>query len=263
MGTQQPPRVVPALLGGIVLVGGLGALYCTVPPLRKSGSTIYPWSTYVFALALVVAGVVLLVCVFTAHKRWLGPVAVVALVTAMQLGGIGSVAVKHWGPSFGMGGGYGDPHQLERQAWLLAFLGTISGLAALGMLAIDRQYVLRSRVWTQVLCVGTGVLFVVLVPFAVGAGSAENRDATSLGAYALMYGLPWGITLVLAGFLKRPTDLWAIGAVIVSATFCVFRARMVDLIFWDATPAFAVAALVGVIVFAARASVGSDDPRTV
>ena len=236
------------VVGLVLISSGVVATLCIAP--RAGFGTIYPWASYVFCAALAIAGVIIAMGLRSEFRPWSAPAAAVALVSAMQLGGMGVVAIKHWEPAFGMGGGYGSLDQLEQRAWIVAAIGTVAGLAAL--LAMRRVYTRAEPRRVRMTCGISGALFVFLLPVAVGAGSAENLDATSLGAFALMYGLPWGIALIIAGWLRRSTALWAIGAVTMSAGFCVARARMVDLIFWDATVTFVAALIVAGLVFAVR-----------
>src|SRR5689334_7137664 len=68
-----------------------------------SGGTIYPW----WAALYVVLGVVAtMVSVLLHDESWAAVVPTAVLVPAAQIAGLGLVAVKHWKPSFGMGGGY-------------------------------------------------------------------------------------------------------------------------------------------------------------
>lgn len=240
-------------MGGLFLLGcGVAVFVCLKPGSGGLGNTIYPWSAYVMALAIALCGVAIVVGSHATAETLLGPAAAVAFASAMQLGGLGAVAVKHWQPAFGMGGGYGNVHDLVHRAWVIVGLSIAAGLVALLILAVGRAFTSDVPVGVRWACNVAGVLTMAVMPLLVGVGSSQNRDATSLGAYALIFALPWGIGLLLAGWLRRSASLWLIGAVFVSALLALSKAWMVDLIFWRAQPIFLVAVGISAVLFVLR-----------
>ncbi len=56
--------------------------------------------------------------------------------------------------------------------------------------------------------VSVGVALVLGLPWVLGIGGAETTDLTSIGAYAILYSLPWGVTLIGTAWLgKVPATL--------------------------------------------------------
>src|SRR5690242_8600368 len=96
-----------------------------------SGGTIYPWWAELYVVVGVVASVVSML--LRNRARLVVPAALV--VMAAQLAGLGLVAVKHWEPSFGMGGGYaGQLPELVDLAWVVGVAGCVAAVAAIAQL---------------------------------------------------------------------------------------------------------------------------------
>ncbi len=112
---------------------------------------------------------------------------------SLALAGTGAVAVRRWNTSKGFGSVAGNLSELRLLAALLAVAGAVA--AAVCLIAVLRQP--RPR-WDAeaVVQVATGLLVVVSVPLAMGWEYQANRT-TQFGAHALMYGIPWGVTIAV------------------------------------------------------------------
>jgi hypothetical protein len=163
-----------------------------------SGGTIYPW----WAPAYVVVGVILSgVCAALEDDQPMLPAVLVVL--AGQLAGLGFVAVKHWEPSFGMGGGFaGRPDQLAQLAWVVGAAGIVAALVGVGQLVAAGAFPIPAVRRDALLLGGTGMLVVLVLPFAIGEGTSELLDVTSLGAFVLLYSAPIGGCVIGAAWLR-------------------------------------------------------------
>jgi hypothetical protein len=217
-----------------------------------SSTTIYPW----WSLVLAVGGLALAVgSAVVPRVREMGAVpAAVGGVFAAELAGLGIVAVKHWHPAFGMGGGYsGDLHVLQALALLVFAAGVVAATASLVRLVVhgalprpESQKIRRTAV-----AVGGAVL--VLLPVAIGGGGFGRLDATSLTAFALIYSAPWGISIALTGWLGRTEARAVLAACSLCAAMALVGPQMTDLV-GQAFLAFglALAAVVATLVSRSR-----------
>ena len=102
-----------------------------------STATIYPWWGALYAGIGAVASIMSILLSDHVRAR-IVPTAVG--IMAAQVAGLGFVAVKHWQPSFGMGGGYaGRPDELVQLAWAVGVAGTITAVTS--VLQIGRAHV--------------------------------------------------------------------------------------------------------------------------
>lgn len=206
---------------GTQLVGFLVAgLAMTAPEFPRlitgwSGGTIYPWWAVVYVVVGAMASIVTLV----PRQPPGGPVVpVVLLVMAAQLAGLGLVAVKHWQPSFGMGGGYaGKPEELARLAWIVGLAGLLAAASALIQLVVRRVFPVRGSWWVTLVVGGVGGLVLLVLPYAIGEGDPSLRDLTSLGAFVLLYSGPIGGGVVVAAWLPGRLRPLAIGSCAMAA----------------------------------------------
>ena len=167
------------------------------------GGTIYPW----WAAAYVVLGTavsVMSLAVPDDHPVLVVRAAVTVLVLAGQVAGLGLVAVKHWLPSFGMGGAYaGEPDQLARLAWVVGVAGIVAALAAVGQLVASRSFPVPAPRSDVLLLGGAGALVVLALPLAMSEGSDELLDVTSLGAFVLIHAGPVGCCVAASAWLPQ------------------------------------------------------------
>ena len=208
----------------LVQLGGLGAaLGAMLAPAPRtlvekwSSFTIYPRWTLVLLLAGAGAAVVSAAAPIAA-TRLVAATAGVTGVLAAQVGALGVWAHEHWLPAFGFGGGYaGDVEELEQLAWIVAGGGVLASLAAVGQLLVQHDWPRRVDVaprWTRL---GSGVAVLVGLPLLVAATHPDLTDRTSLVALALIYSVPWGLSLAAAGWLSRDGALGVLAACCLSA----------------------------------------------
>lgn len=233
-------------------------------PTFSSGSwTIYPWWTWVLVGVGLCAALTALV---RPHRpAVLVGAPAVAAVMAAQIAGTGVVGSKHWRPAIGMGG-YGD-HLRELQ--VMAGVMAACGLTALVVCTLRLRVVRRasgvSGRGSRASCALVGGGVVVLLPVGVALVDHDARDLTSTGAVLLVYGLPWGASLVAAGWLPRPAGLATTATVALSAGCATVGPQMWSLVADSARPVFAGAlaasVLVGMVVHRASSSVDTPSAR--
>lgn len=245
-------------LGGFLVIGA--CLFWTDPgglADHWSSLTIYPWWTLVLVGAGLVASTVALLSRTASRARCASGV---AGVVAAELSGLGIVASQHWQPSFGMGGGYaGDVRELERLALSIGVTGALVALVSLGQVLLLRSEPasVSRRARRTATLVGAGM--VVVVPPAIGIGAGEDRDLTSLVAYALIYSAPWGLAVIVTGWLDRLTAT----AVLVTCSTCALLVavgpQMTDLVVGEARPALLLAAAApAYVLWTRRPSAGAE-----
>jgi hypothetical protein len=212
-----------------------------------SGETIYPWWAALYIVAGMVASSV---SVVRRDARW-GPGVQVALaVVAAQIAGLGFVAVKHWQPSFGMGGGYaGRPEDLARLAWVIGVAGTVAALSALAQLVGWRVFSVRASIRGTLLFGGSGALIVLALPYGIAEGDPALQDVTSIGAFVLIYSGPVGLSVAGAAWLPERLRVWAVGSCAAAAGFSALD-LITDLSYLRGRPAL-LGTAVSLAVFAA------------
>ncbi len=189
---------------------------------KWSSFTIYPWWTLVlFGVGAGAAAVS--VAAPAGATRVLATTAAVTGVLAAQVGALGVWAQKHWLPAFGFGGGYaGDVDELEQLAWIVAGAGILASVAAVGQLLVQHDWprpVVSVTRWRRA---GCGVAVLVGLPILLAGADPDLADLTSVGALALIYGVPWGVSLLGAGWLSRHGALGVLAGCFVSATLSAF-----------------------------------------
>jgi hypothetical protein len=167
------------------------------------------------------------------------------VVLAGQVAGLGFVAVKHWRPSFGMGGGgyAGELHELVQLAWVVALAGTVAVVAAIVQLASLRAFPIRTSARSALLFAGVGLLVLLALPYGIAGSDPELQDAKSLGAFVLIYSGPIGLTVVGTGWLVERLRGPAIAASAVAAAVSALD-LITDLSFGRGGPALAGTAVV-------------------
>jgi hypothetical protein len=229
-----------------VLAFSIAGVAITIPdPARFvrhwSDATIYPW----WAALYVVVGVgASIVSVLYPQRSWAPVVPTVLIVLAAQIAGLGLVAVKHWEPSFGMGGGYaGSPENLVRLAWVIAIAGTVAGASAIAQLVLLKVFPVRSPGRTMLLLGGIGALVLLLLPLGIAAGDPGLRDVTSLGAFVLLYSGPIGVTVIATAWLSERLRTAALASSTVAAALSALG-EMPDLSHLHGRPALAATAAI-------------------
>lgn len=252
------------LLGLTQLVGLATAGWSLLAPgpaavLRDwSGLTIYPaWTVLVLAMGTVAA--VVTVAAPALHRAAVAAAGGVTGVCAAQVAGLGAWAHRHWEPAFGMGGGYaGDPPRLEQLALLVAAGGAVAAVAAVAQLVVASEWP-RSTPWAaRAPRVVVGLVVLGGVPAGLAALDAGLADRTSLGAFALVHGVPWGLACVAVGWAARAAALGVLAAAAAGAGAAVV-APSAALTHGQGEPVFA--AVVVLLVLAVLLEVGRGRRR--
>lgn len=258
---SQRARLVDRFCSGVV-VGGFAVIgLCLVAPdpgrivwSDWSSHTIYPWWTIALAGAGLVAGFVALRAapLATASTRLVAALPGLTGVLAAVLAGSGAVAIKHWKPASGMAGYAGDLDLLRRVALVIAVVGAAVALVSLLQLAM-RGFTTRpsrSRPTWVALVAGTGL--VLGLPLAIGAGSSEDRDLTSLGAYALIYAAPWGLSVLATTWLRVEAAVMVLAGCLLAAALAVVGPQMTALVLGGGSPGFVLAAAILLVTLLVR-----------
>jgi hypothetical protein len=265
--TQHPTSSASGakLIGFLILAMGLVSVAMlflsdgfgprSIPP----DGSLYTFQNWLQAGAIVVSGILLVAPNTATRTRWLA--GGVALASAGLLLGSAIVAVKHWRPYGGMGIGYERTSEMQT---LSAIAGTAALIAAVSALAwLHRSGALpaaTTRLSRVVAVIGGGVMIVVIAPL-VGIGSSETMDATSLGAFALIYALPWGVGLAFTAFLNGQATM-GVFAVIIASTVCTIALPpMPDLVFGTAVPAGVLGLAIASLAFVIRLRDPDIQPR--
>jgi len=236
--------VAAAGLAGLVL-----ATRDSVQDAAFHDGTLYATTSWVFIGALLVCGLAML----AGSWRLAVPVAaaaVVGFVAAVQLAGTGVVAWKHWPLYAGMTGGGSNLAELRALAVVLAVSGLVAAAACAWTVLSAGLLPVPSRAIVRVGCAAGSVALVVGLPLALGAGDPQNQDANSLGAYALIYALPWGGAVLAAGWVEPRLRLAGLLAVLASIVVVASGSQMADIVFSSPTRAFVLAAVVVLAVLA-------------
>jgi len=201
-----------------------------------TGGTLYPVVSWVFAVVLGLAGLFLLL-------RPGDVAAGVGAVAALQLGGIGAVAFKHWKPYMGMAGTFEHLAVLRALAALLALVAAVSAAVCVRALVTGGAFPVRapSRLveWSAVV---VGLALLLGVPVLVGAGDPQTLDVSSLGAYALLYAVPWGMSVAASGWLTQRAAVAVLVTVLASTVLVATTKPMVDIVFDSTTTPVIIAA---------------------
>ncbi|MBO4206904.1 hypothetical protein [Micromonospora echinofusca] len=251
---RRPGRVAAlglaaAVLAGCYLIGSAFLVRGQTGVPGHSG-TFYDPSRWLLLAALAGAGVAVATTRTRAHAA---AAAVVGAATALQLATTGVYAVKHWRP-FSGSAGYGHANLVEVVGYAKLVTGTGAVLLLL-CLAGAWHFGAFSRApgsGDRMLALGLGTFVAVTLPTALGVGDGEKMDLTSLGAFALVYALPWGLGLAVTGWLHRAAALAAAGTVLGSAVACLVFHRMT----WPANP------VIGMSIAVAAAAVVLHRRRT-
>ncbi len=160
----------------------------------------------------------------------------VILASSGLLAGSALVAVKHWRPYGGMGVGYAHTHQMEILALAIAASSFVMAALVLWWMVRVSGFPTQTRPRIRLVAIVAGVGLIVAVPLLVGMGSSETMDARSLGAFLLIYGLPWGLAVIMTAFMTREVSLGVLGVAVVSSGLTIVLPPMPDLVFGSAIP---------------------------
>ena len=233
-----------AVLGAslvVVVVLALGMRW-TQDRTGQGYDSLYSNSCWVLLAVLFLVGVSMLVVRPTPDgvRSWAHGA---GLVVGAQLAGIGIVALKHWRPWFGMTGAYRHLALLELFAGLLALAGLVVAVVCLWQLAAAKDLPVRTSGLARWAFVGLGVLVAAGLPWLLVDSAVAGSQMTTLGAAALMFSLPWGVTLGLCGWL-RPNAMEGIcSAIFVSVSAGIVGSPVGVLLFQDVSRAFALVLL--------------------
>ncbi len=231
----------------------------------RSGTTIYPVGIWALVLGGLAAGLGSVALSVQESPRLRSVVASVALVCSLQLAGTGIVARKHWRPAFGVGGDYGNGYdslgQLQSMSVLIAAAGFIGAAAAAIQLVQTRAVCRQSDVRLRWLCVIAGLAVIAALPLVIKNGAYNASDLTSWGAVGLIYAGPWGVVVMLTGWLTRPSAVAALLSVTASMLLAVVGPQMTGLVYPSPTGPFAVALLAPLLLLTARFVVKHAEPE--
>ena len=195
------------------------ALACVVSVVTMlvgpEGASIYDVGRWILLAAF--AAVTVALALTRLDRRVL---AVVAVVLAVQLAATGVVGTKHWGALCGPGACYNGSFVLER---ILAIAMVVANAAACAVcVAALRGGAFVWRGGRSVVAIVAGILAAVSTVWLLSKAGAMYRDTTSLGAFMILYALPWGGSIVAAGWLEARSALVATltvaGSAVVVAT---------------------------------------------
>ncbi|WP_155370278.1 hypothetical protein [Catellatospora vulcania] len=178
-------------------------------------ATLYGAGRWVLLALLAVGGLVLL----RGRPVAADVAATAGLFAAGQLSATGIWAVKHWRPFSGMvGTGYNILPLLMPLAAVLAVAGAVAAVVCLAVMRRSGVLAAQTHGYQRWVAFATGAAVAVGLPVAMLGGLSP---ITLLGAYALLFGLPWGIALAATGWLRRDAALTAGALVTVSALTAV------------------------------------------
>lgn len=223
---SNPARTSAGILGfGLLALGGLSLLCMSV---GASGSawnspTVYTKGLFVLGGTLTVLGLLPLML-----SRVLAATAACGAVVAAQLMGAGIVAFQHWLPASGISSFAFSSYSLVRSlAVVLALAGAAATVGCIHVLLRRGAFSATALPLVSRRCVtGIGVAVIIAVPPLLGFGSESSLDVSSLGAAVLLYSLPMGAGLIMAGWLRRTPALAALATVAASAVLAMIGKQM-------------------------------------
>lgn len=217
--------------GGALAAAGIGCLILfalsdargkvSFPP----DDSLFSTQNWFQAAAIVVGG--LLIAAPRVPKTAKAAAGGVVLICAGLVFGTAVWAIKHWVPHGGIAGL--DPMRAEE----MTDLAVMVAVAALAAAILAFWWLARSGVITRSATkkvrnasVVAGVITIVAVPpmIGIGSGNAESLDVTSLGTFALLFTLPWGLSFIIGAYLLRPAALGALSTATASMTWWIVAA---------------------------------------
>jgi hypothetical protein len=139
-------------------------------------------------------------------------------VFAGQLATTGVVGFRHWSAFCGPGNCDLSRVDVERPlSVLLAIAMFGAAILCLSLLLRMRSFTTDASVGLRVVAVTIGIVVAVGLPLFLGKGHPSTTDLTSLGGYALLYSLPWSVTIAATAWLRFIPAVAATGAAVVSS----------------------------------------------
>lgn len=231
--------------------------------------SLFSWAHWILVALVLGAGLTL---VGATNPTVAAVAAASGLGPAALLLGAGIVARRRWHPVAGMSGSgiWANQRMIE----IIAVLGALAAAAAvltfLRVLGASRRELSMSSSNSTAgrFCVVIGALVAVSLPLLLAIGDPHAQDKTSLGAFALLWSLPWGGALALSGWLPRPAAVATGLAVAVSAASAYPKYQLVSVEHhWIAVLTGLVSGLLVATVRSApagrtRASAGEQSPQS-
>jgi hypothetical protein len=172
----------------------------------------------------------------------------VAVACSVQLVGTGIVAVKHWAPYYGAGGGIpADINTLKAEAIILSVAGAAGVVVGIDGLRHGGGFSSDAGVQRYLLA-GVGLTTVLMLPWLLGRGSPYTTDATSLGGYAAMASVPCGVAIALAGWTAPVVSRAILVTVTISSVACWMSASPMNFEFSHPDVPFALTAVVTLVL---------------
>lgn len=242
-GTESPRSGLSRVSGRSWLPGVIVLLSCVAvaavlstqadpEAARAVDRTIYTSASWLLLGVLAVVGLVLVVMAkgeaSGRHARLRLAALAVGPVVAAQVAGTGVWAAKHWESFYGVTGGGGvSLTLLQGLAVLLVAGGVAAGVACMAQLA-GEGYLRRPSSGRGWLLLTLGIVVALALPWVIAAGEPQYTDFTSIGAFALIYSIPWGGGLVGAALLTREPAQAMAGAVAGTALLALVGPNMGD-----------------------------------
>lgn len=252
---RRSPR--PTVWAGIVvlLASGLAAVTLAIEG-QPEGSP-YPAGLWVVLAGVVVVGLALVSRLGDAVRS---SAAAVGVVLSMQLIGAGIYAIKRWRvqvlrPLLTVNTGLVRGLAVAMAAAMLA-----SSVTCLVVLIRSDGFPARTTRAMRTTAAAVGLITILGLPWAVGFGGTDTTDLTSIGAYALLYSVPWGVGLVGVGWLDRSPAMAILVAIVVSGiATLLFTADGIPIAIGNVVTGFAasVAAVLAVAIVRFRSGRGS------
>jgi len=146
----------------------------------------------------------------------------VAAISAALVFGTAVWAVKHWVPFGGMTGlARKRAEDMADLSLILAFVALVAGLSAAGWLARSGAITTGAAPNVRSASIAAGIGTIIALPLMIGFGTGDEEltDVTSLGTFALLYSLPYGLAFIVAAFLRRPAALGALATAAASIAY--------------------------------------------
>jgi hypothetical protein len=190
-------RSTPGALVLAACVVGAATLLIHAEP---NGETAYLPGAWVELVGLTLTGLVLISRTDSPAR----PIAAcVGFVLAAQLAGSAVYAFRRWEPIGGFGGGVANIVLVRVFAAAMALAMLIACSACLAALIREGAFHAPFPRQIRIFVVAVGVALVFGLPWVLGVGGTETTDLTSIGAYAILYSLPWGVALIGTAWLGK------------------------------------------------------------
>jgi hypothetical protein len=202
---------VPLMAAGVACLVLLALSDASGPRSFPPDNSLYGVLNWLEAVAVVTGG--LLIAIPRVPQAAKAAAAGVALISAGLVFGTAVWAMKSWASYRGVIGL--DFQRVDKMEQLTVFVSAASLVAAalaLSWLALSGGISTNAGTKVRNASILAGVITILVVPPMIGIGSGDDAlmDVTSLGTFALLFSLPWGLAFILAAFLVRPAALGAL-----------------------------------------------------